>query len=281
MLDFTELFNAHKGGVGIFIGSGASGKLAAEQSPFWFDRNYDFALVPNASYTALAEVAKLTRHVRWYSMCVEGALIRRPWWWHIPEPFTRIIDHVSYGKWAETYMHKKAMPASRFDYLHASYESERTQHCDKFSCRRYTCINEKGEKAKGLLLGPADYTFARAQQAGTVGIQSIHFAGLLGASKLTMLGYELAVVDGIHHYFAPHLKPFEPCNASSNNVRPIDPRDFTDAVFEGVPCRTFKQYANDVPLIERIYPICNAEGLRIVRSCVSLATTLPFEKLPA
>jgi len=280
MKPLEALFGKHPEGTGIFVGSGASGAIAANKSAAWFDRNFDFALVPNAGYKAMAAIAANTKHCRWYSMCVEGALIRRPWWWGIPAPYIRIIDHVSYGSWAEKYMAKRGMPKERYTYLHNSYESERSQHCDKFSVRRYTCINEKGAKAKGLLLGPADYTFARAQQAGTVGVQSIHFAGLLGAKKLYMLGYELHCAGGVHHYFAPELKPFEPHSGTSNNVRPIDPQDFTEVEYRGERIRTFKQYANDVPLIKRIYPICKAEGLEIVRACVSLAELIPFQELP-
>jgi hypothetical protein len=266
MKELTQLFGLHPNGRGLFIGSGVSGAEVAGKPAEWFDANYDFVIVPNQGFEPYIDAAANTIKCRWYSFIIETSVVRFNWFYKIPPTFTRIL-HTKNMEWfhkvrARFESGKERDAAATF--VGTAYGAGR----NKYELRSF---NPRPEGySLGFISGDVDDI---NHAKGTVALQAMHFAALLGAAHLDIIGVELCFAEGVQHYFEPDEEPF------LKSMRTF-PSWFTAVKFKGEWCLTHKHFLNSASYIDQCYPCFTRAGMSITRCCDSLIERIPRGELP-
>ena len=267
MKDITQLFDTEPNARCLFIGSGISGADAAAHraDPAWFDKHYDVVLVPNQGYEPYIETADATKHTRWYSFIIETSVVRFDWFYKIPMTFTRILHEKNKewlikvnGRWTDSTEREIAHA-----YTNAAYGATR----NKYELRQFNPRSAGYDT--GLISGDVDDI---NHAKGTVLLQGMHFAALLGASSLDIVGCELCFAKGVQHYF----EEGEPFAKAENTF----PQWFTYVKLNGELAKTHKHFSNSAEYLDECYPRFLKAGMRITRCCDSLIKRIPRGELP-
>jgi len=265
MKDITQLFDTEPNARCLFVGSGISGaEVAAHRSdPDWFDRNYDVVLLPNQGYEPYVLTAEATERVRWYSFIIETSVVRYDWFYKIPEAWTRIL-HTKNMDWLRKINRRLETGTGyeRKQFIDGAFGADRDSYTIPFNPR------SDGYK-RGFISGDIDDINHRK---GTVLLQAMHFAALLGAHSFDFTGCELCFANGVQHYF----EEGEPFARAESDF----PEWFTWVRFNGKWCKTHKHFANSAEFIDRIYPQFTNAGMKVTRCCDSLIERIPRGELP-
>lgn len=174
ILDYV---NRYPDSRGLWIGSGPSAAQLLDKSASWYSR-YAFVMLSNKAYIQFTEVARRSKP-QWVYLSTERNNFRYDWFYLVPDCFAKFVHEHTFS------------PIKRYKQDGVRY----TQKAEAARMMRIGLHNhgwQPREYIRGLAIEGSEHGLL-----GSVTLQAMHLACIMGASHLDMIGCEFA---GGHFY---------------------------------------------------------------------------------